>query len=103
MVASSKPVVKTDLAGQTLVTLRTLTEENPASLETYLKLGGYAALKRIVTEKVKPTDIITEIKTSGLRGRANASYFTYADGRQPGITRYLLEVGWLCRIKTHRD
>jgi len=62
MVASSKPVIKTDLAGQTLVTLRTLTEDNPASLDTYLKLGGYAALKRIVTEKVKPTDIITEIK-----------------------------------------
>ena len=54
MVASTKPVVMTDLTGQTLVTLRTLTEQNPASLETYLKLGGYAALKRIVTEKVKP-------------------------------------------------
>ena len=76
MVASTKPVVKTDLAGQTLVTLRTLTEENPASLDTYLKLGGYAALKRIVTEKVKPTDIISEVKTSGLRGRGGAGFPT---------------------------
>ena len=40
-----KPVVKTDLKGQTLVTLRTLTEKNPAALETYLKLGGYSASK----------------------------------------------------------
>jgi NADH-quinone oxidoreductase subunit F len=59
-----------------LVTLRTLSEPNPASLETYIKLGGYAALKRIVTDKVKPTDIITEVKTSGLRGRGGAGFPT---------------------------
>jgi len=34
--ALHKPVVMTDLKGQTLVTLRTLTEEDPASLETYI-------------------------------------------------------------------
>jgi hypothetical protein len=57
---NSKPVVKTELAGQTLVTLRTLTEENPASLATYEKLGGYVQLKRLVSEKVKAPDIISQ-------------------------------------------
>lgn len=74
--AIQKPVVMTNLTGQTLVTLRTLTEKNPASLETYLKLDGYSSLKRIVTEKVKATDIITEVKNSGLRGRGGAGFPT---------------------------
>lgn len=76
MPASNKPVIKTDLSSQTLVTLRTLTEKEPATLETYIKLGGYQALKRIVTEKVKATDIISEVKTSGLRGRGGAGFPT---------------------------
>lgn len=76
MVATIKKPVMTDLKGQTLLTLRSLNEENPASLETYIKLGGYAQLKRIVTEKVKATDIITQIKTSNLRGRGGAGFPT---------------------------
>ena len=70
--SSTKAPVMTDLKGQTLVCLRTLTEKNPAALETYIKLGGYATFKRLVTDKVKATDIITEIKKSGLRGRGGA-------------------------------
>ncbi len=73
-----KPVV-TDLSKQTLVTLQTLsasTAANPGSLKNYEKLGGYAQLKRIVTGKVKATDIITEVKTSGLRGRGGAGFPT---------------------------
>jgi len=70
-----KPVM-TDLKGQTLVTLRTLKEKNPASLATYEKLGGYAELKRIVTEKVKAIDIINQVKVSGLRGRGGAGFPT---------------------------
>ncbi len=76
MAANTTKPVMTDLTGQTLVCLRTLTEENPASLETYLKLGGYAALKRIVTEKTKATDVITQVKNSGLRGRGGAGFPT---------------------------
>ena len=70
-----KPVM-TDLKGQTLVTLRTLKEKNPASLATYENLGGYAELKRIVTEKVKAIDIINQVKVSGLRGRGGAGFPT---------------------------
>ena len=72
---TSKPVI-TNLNGQTLLTLRTLIEENPASLASYIKQGGYTQLKRIVTEKVKATEIITEIKVSNLRGRGGAGFPT---------------------------
>ena len=66
----------TDLSKQSLLCLRTLTEKNPASLETYEKLGGYAQLKRIVTDKVKAVDIISQVKVSGLRGRGGAGFPT---------------------------
>lgn len=65
-----------NLDQQTLVCLRTVTEPNPSALATYLKLGGYEQLKRIVTEKVKPTDIISQVKLSGLRGRGGAGFPT---------------------------
>ena len=74
-----KTPVVTDLNKQTLVTLRTLSasqETNPGNLKNYEKLGGYEQLKRIVTGKVKATDIITEVKTSGLRGRGGAGFPT---------------------------
>ena len=65
-----------NLEQQTLVCLRTITESQPASLETYVRLGGYEQLKRIVTGKVKPTDIISQVKQSGLRGRGGAGFPT---------------------------
>ncbi len=58
---------------QTLVCLRTGTDP---SLETYLQLGGYAEFKRIITDKVKATDIISQVKLSGLRGRGGAGFPT---------------------------
>jgi len=70
-----KPVA-TDLKGQTLVTLRTLKEKNPASLATYENLGGYAELKRIVSGKVKAIDIVNQVQVSGLRGRGGAGFPT---------------------------
>lgn len=65
-----------DFNGQTLLTLRTMTEKNPASLATYEKMGGYAQLKRIISEKVKPIEIINQVKLSGLRGRGGAGFPT---------------------------
>ena len=73
--ATHKTPVVMDLSKQTLVTLRTLktsTDTNPGSLKNYEKIGGYKQLKRIVKDKVKATDIISEVKTSGLRGRGGA-------------------------------
>jgi NADH-quinone oxidoreductase subunit F len=60
-------------ASQTLVCLRTGTD---ASLDAYRNLGGYEQFRRIVTDKVKATDIISQIKLSGLRGRGGAGFPT---------------------------
>jgi NADH-quinone oxidoreductase subunit F len=58
------------------VCFRTLHLPNPASLETYRSIGGYDTLKRIVSEKVPATEIINQVKISGLRGRGGAGFPT---------------------------
>lgn len=58
------------------VCFRTLHLPNPASLETYRGIGGYDVLKRLVTEKVPATEIINQVKVSGLRGRGGAGFPT---------------------------
>ncbi len=45
-------------------------------LEAYVKRGGYAALKRILSEKVSPEQVTDEIKKSVLRGRGGAGFPT---------------------------
>ncbi|MGN6703365.1 MAG: NADH-quinone oxidoreductase subunit NuoF [Burkholderiaceae bacterium] len=45
-------------------------------LEDYVKRGGYSALKRILTEKIPPEQIIAELKASSLRGRGGAGFPT---------------------------
>ncbi len=77
--ATHKTPIVMDLSKQTLVTLRTLEASqatNPGSLKNYEKIGGYKQLKRIVKDKVKATDIIGEVKASGLRGRGGAGFPT---------------------------
>jgi NADH-quinone oxidoreductase subunit F len=59
-----------------LVCFRTLAMENPSSLKTYLEVGGYSALKKILAEKTPAEEIIEEIKASGLRGRGGAGFPT---------------------------
>ena len=58
------------------VCFRTLHLPEPGSLATYRSIGGYDTLKRIVTEKVKATEIINQDKISGLRGRGGAGFPT---------------------------
>jgi len=55
---------------------RTLNLKNPASLSTYLSIGGYEVLKKILKEKINPLDIINELKLSALRGRGGAGFLT---------------------------
>ncbi|HEY4541327.1 MAG TPA: NADH-quinone oxidoreductase subunit NuoF [Noviherbaspirillum sp.] len=45
-------------------------------LADYVKRGGYEALRRILTEKIAPEQIIAELKTSSLRGRGGAGFPT---------------------------
>jgi NADH-quinone oxidoreductase subunit F len=45
-------------------------------LADYVQRGGYAALRRIVTEKMAPDQVIAEVKKSALRGRGGAGFPT---------------------------
>jgi len=45
-------------------------------LADYEKRGGYAALRKLVSEKIPPEDIINDLKKSGLRGRGGAGFPT---------------------------
>jgi NADH-quinone oxidoreductase subunit F len=50
--------------------------DKPWTLESYLSVGGYEQLKKILKEKIPPEDIIEELKTSSLRGRGGAGFPT---------------------------
>jgi NADH-quinone oxidoreductase subunit F len=50
--------------------------DQPWTLENYLKVGGYQALRKILSEKMSPDAIIAEVKASGLRGRGGAGFPT---------------------------
>lgn len=58
------------------VCYRTVGLKKPASLETYLSLGGYSVWKKILAEKQPTEHIIEELKASGLRGRGGAGFPT---------------------------
>lgn len=45
-------------------------------LKDYIKRGGYDALKKIISGKVPPDEIIGEVKKSALRGRGGAGFPT---------------------------
>jgi NADH-quinone oxidoreductase subunit F len=45
-------------------------------LDAYVQRGGYAALKKILAEKLSPDDVIAEVKKSALRGRGGAGFPT---------------------------
>ena len=58
-----------------------MNEVNPADsnnwrLRSYEKPGGYAALRKILAKKIKPEEIIEEVKKSALRGRGGAGFPT---------------------------
>jgi NADH-quinone oxidoreductase subunit F len=46
------------------------------TLESYLKVGGYQAWRKILEERTPAEDIIENIKDSGLRGRGGAGFPT---------------------------
>jgi NADH-quinone oxidoreductase subunit F len=61
---------------QNLVCLEPLRYEQPWKLETYLKIGGYDAWKKILSEKIPRETVIEQVKASGLRGRGGAGFPT---------------------------
>ncbi|NQW34288.1 MAG: NADH-quinone oxidoreductase subunit NuoF [Methylophilales bacterium] len=66
------PVIKKEFP----LCLRTKFINNPASIETYLSIGGYEQIKRVLKNKITPEALIEEIKISGLRGRGGAGFPT---------------------------
>ena len=44
--------------------------------KTYLKVGGYEALKKILQDGMSPEAVVEEVKASGLRGRGGAGFPT---------------------------
>ncbi|MFN2347949.1 MAG: NADH-quinone oxidoreductase subunit NuoF [Thioalkalivibrio sp.] len=54
----------------------TLQYDEPWTLENYLKVGGYQALKKVFAEKMPQEDVIEEMKKSNLRGRGGAGFPT---------------------------
>ncbi|MEM9304203.1 MAG: NADH-quinone oxidoreductase subunit NuoF [Pseudomonadota bacterium] len=58
------------------VVLTTSEFDEPWTLESYRKVGGYEAWEKIVAEQTSPADIIATIKNSALRGRGGAGFPT---------------------------
>ncbi len=48
---------------------------DPESIEQYMARGGYTALRKVLTS-MTPEAVISEVKTSGLRGRGGAGFST---------------------------
>lgn len=59
-----------------LVVFEPLKYEQPWTLDTYRKIGGYDVWKKILTEKTPREEIIEQVKASGLRGRGGAGFPT---------------------------
>ena len=68
--------------------LRNIGNPHSADVKEYIKAGGYKALAKALEKK--PSDIIDEVKKSGLRGRGGAGFptgmkwsFAAADEKKP--------------------
>ena len=61
---------------QNLVLFEALKHEQPWTLASYRKSGGYEAWERILREQTPREKIIEEVKASGLRGRGGAAFPT---------------------------
>ena len=58
------------------VCFATLQYDQPWSMQSYVKSGGYQALKKVLNEKMTQQAVIEEVKASGLRGRGGAGFPT---------------------------
>jgi NADH:ubiquinone oxidoreductase subunit F (NADH-binding)/(2Fe-2S) ferredoxin len=79
---------------QTRVVLDRCSIINTLDIEEVIAKGGYSALEKIISEKIKPEDIINEVKHSGLRGRGGAGFPTGLKWdftrKTPGDEKYLI-------------
>ncbi len=68
-------------------------EIDPESIEDYLNMNGYKALKKAVTE-MSPDDVIKKVIMSGLRGRGGSGFLTGKKWeicrKQPETPKYII-------------
>jgi NADH-quinone oxidoreductase subunit F len=69
------PPFATDLFGPDAVIMKGINGTN-WGLKDYEARGGYAALRRILVEKIPPEQVIADVKKSALRGRGGAGFPT---------------------------
>jgi len=64
------------LDSQVKIVLRNCGYMDPESIDEYEARNGYKAIKKIVTEKIRPEEVINTILRSGLRGRSGGGFPT---------------------------
>jgi NADH:ubiquinone oxidoreductase subunit F (NADH-binding)/(2Fe-2S) ferredoxin/NAD-dependent dihydropyrimidine dehydrogenase PreA subunit len=78
---------------QTRLTLRNSGIIDPESIDDYMYYDGFKALC-LVLDKMKPEDVINEMKLSGLRGRGGGGFSTglkwELSAREPGERKYVI-------------
>ena len=89
-----KELSQTDFFKKQLrIALRNCGIINPESIDEYIAAGGYAALKKVLTE-MKPQEVIDEVKASGLRGRGGGGFSAGMKWQftrnAPGDVKYVL-------------
>lgn len=95
-VASEHEISEDDnsfLTQQTRVALRNCGVIDPENINEYINMGGYSALKKVVSS-MSQNDVINEIKVSGLAGRGGAGFPTWfkwnAAKQSAGDEKYLI-------------
>jgi len=78
---------------QNRIALRNAGHISPHDINQYLANGGYAGLYKALTD-MSPSEVIDEVKNSGLRGRGGAAFptglkWSFLVG-SPGPTKYIL-------------
>jgi NADH:ubiquinone oxidoreductase subunit F (NADH-binding)/(2Fe-2S) ferredoxin/NAD-dependent dihydropyrimidine dehydrogenase PreA subunit len=78
---------------QQRVILRNCGKINPERISEYEGLGGYQALRKVMSA-MTPEQVIEEVRRSGLRGRGGAGFSTGAKWetcrRQPGDSKFVI-------------
>jgi len=78
---------------QMRIALRNTGIIDPENIDDYLSLRGYEALAKILTE-MTPSDVVDEVKTSGLRGRGGGGFPTGLKweftAREESDTKYVI-------------
>jgi len=69
------PPFATDLYGPDAIILKGLTGLD-WRLKDYEARGGYEALRKLISEKIPPEQVVNEVKKSALRGRGGAGFPT---------------------------